>query len=103
MECRLCGRSDQSCTPEHIIPRWLSDYLAPQFPLGFRLYVEDTPITQFEPRITQTIQVCRPCNGWLNEWIEQPAQEIIKALVGGARNLTKLERSQQMRTALWLY
>jgi hypothetical protein len=38
----------------------------------------------------------------MNEWVEDPARDLLKALVVGARTTTSLTRAQQMHLSKWL-
>lgn len=101
--CSLCFRTDQHLTPEHVIPFWVSDFLRPTMgPTGIMPVVNGHMIHPLADRIQIKVPVCEPCNRWMNEWIEEPARDLLKELLMAARTRVDLTRAQQMHLAIWL-
>jgi hypothetical protein len=91
-------------TSEHVPPTWVEDLLRPLLgPLGARRQDPRQGIYgPFNAALCEPVPVCEPCNRWMNEYIEEPARDVLKPLMLGARTITKLSRTQQMHVATWI-
>ena len=103
--CTLCEIRPGD-TREHNPPQWLFDWCnaAHGTPSpGFRLHRAGDPVggpLQVQPGITYPC--CSQCNAWMNDNIETPVMEILKALTSAARSVTELTVDNQTQLATWL-
>jgi hypothetical protein len=100
--CRLCGATGRPIEPEHSIPLWLSTFLRSRAgPLGFS-WVENGQVI-IADRFNWKTPVCGPCNAWMNDKIETPAQGLIERLMVADRTLDRLTRARQFYSASWIF
>ena len=97
--CIFCGMAP--VTAEHILPRWLSEYLPVR--MRVRRTGSDHPSTQWRERGVgqRTRAVCATCNnGWMSV-IEQEAKPHLVRLLKGSPTL--LNRDAQAAVATWAF
>jgi hypothetical protein len=103
--CSLCFRTDRPLEPEHAYPLWTIEFVRAQAtgPLGIALDVSGVLTQGFGDRVHVKAPICRSCNGWMNEQIEQAARDLIKELAVSARTRTQLTVAEQHALATWFY
>lgn len=98
--CPWCQSMTNRRSNEDSLPIAVADAFRPSGP--FTTIRDGKQIGGPTETIRMKVPVCEPCNAWLNEWVELPAQSIIIKLVEGTQT-NALTRAQSMRVAIWCF
>jgi hypothetical protein len=91
---------------EHVIPRWLMDYLGvtdDQLYLAVAHSLDDTIVRDRTHVAGNFVEgrVCENCNnGWMND-LEKQTKELLKPLIEGSVNLLSISDGERMALAKW--
>src|SRR5262245_17714295 len=104
--CLFCTNPLPERAHEHVIPKWLIEYLGVRDEVLFQAIAqtEDGALLKQRTPATQSFvegRVCKQCNnGWLSD-LENQARPFLTDLMSGQRTLHALSAEERLLLARW--